>query len=424
MKNQIIVYELKKIFTAPIIIALIILSLMVNGFIIVSRAHQIPELSILTDMVERYGNIINEDSLTSWEVEYKSSLAKMNEILEEKTGRVFETASDFHAKLRQESSLWNLNWDEMEWEQITRTTILENYFIIAKSADESYRQIDLNDYGEATVQFFGLTGELAETIRHQYAIGQHRFAESIEANEHLYFFFNGQQHEMHNFLFGQVLRAATFEIIIIGVLLTGYILSYEFDNKTERVMYATKLGRKLHLEKLKTSLLGATIVAVLILGITLIGYFLVYDYTGLWNVQMNSVFLSEPNRFFVLDYSLTFLQYLVAAIGLIFITQLLFVLMIFVLSIIIKNNYITLITFIIIFGFGLQLSNLFPTSSNFLFYAGFTPFWMIFDPHTFFMIGGLSDAFKHFELFTVIIWGLILLALGSYSFKKFKKIDL
>lgn len=45
---------------------------------------------------------------------------------------------------------------------------------------------------------------------------------------------------MHSLLFRNILKTIIFEIIILVVLITAYLVNYEFDNSTENIVYSTK----------------------------------------------------------------------------------------------------------------------------------------------------------------------------------------
>jgi len=159
--------------------------------------------------------------------------------------------------------------------------------MVAQEADDIYSQINMVEKGEEEINMYDLNGKAAELIRHNYQVAQDRLEELMVAGEHRHFFFEGYEYKMHSFLFGSVLKALTFELTLLAVLLTGFLLSYEFDSKTYLVMYTTKCGRRLQFEKLKTALLATTLLSLVLIGLTLVTFFIVYDYSGLWNVPIS-----------------------------------------------------------------------------------------------------------------------------------------
>ena len=127
-------------------------------------------------------------------------------------------------------------------------------------------------------------------------------------------------------------------------------MNYEFENKTPLVIYSTKRGRSIILDKLLVSIGSGIVATTFIVGITLTGYFSIFSYKGLWHVPISNYFNWETNFPFISWWNMSFAQYLISSIILVYICGILFTVITFILSIFIKNSYISFFTFGILFG--------------------------------------------------------------------------
>ncbi|WP_159083046.1 hypothetical protein [Lysinibacillus sp. 2017] len=86
------------------------------------------------------------------------------------------------------------------------------------------------------------------------------------------------------------MKTLAVEGVLLVVLLTAFITNYEFEQSTQLVIYPTKKGRKLLLNKGLASLLASFIVIAILFGVTLSAYFTVYDYSAVWQASISSGF--------------------------------------------------------------------------------------------------------------------------------------
>lgn len=227
---------------------------------------------------------------------------------------------------------------------------------------------------------------------------------------------------MHSFLFKNIFTAIIYEIMILIVLATSFILNYEFESKTALVVYSTKRGRHLTKDKLIVSL-GFTISATtIIISITLLTYFITFDYSGLWGVSVNSFFGQEYSMPYMSWWSMSILKYLVLVILVVYLIEIIFCGITFILSVFIKNTYIVFGTFAIILGIGILLPEVIPTNLDIIIYSVYTPFTLILNPSWWFMFrGGLLQPSKYYEIITLIIWSVIVLVIGALCVKRVKR---
>lgn len=414
-------YEFKKVITSPIIIALLVLFIAFNSLIIFENSYFKDELKVLNKLVDRFGYKIDDEMVSEFKDYYGSGLKRLNKIAEEKVSKKYTSISEIY---KDNSYVIEDIYDKDEVELIWELGIAEAYLYKIEEIDEFYASIDIMGMAEGEIMKYRLSGKAADTVRKQYRDFNERFHQLINNKEHKNLFFIGTVYGMHSLLFKNLFRTIIFEIIILVVLITAYLVNYEFDNNTETIVYSTRRGRDVVLDKLYVALVSNLLVATIILLVTLGIYFISFDYSGLWNVPISSYFNAEKNFVYLSWWNMSFIQYLFSSIGIIYASTLLFTGISFIIARPIKNTYFVFFVFAIIFGLFLIGPRILPKNSNLIFIGAFTPFFLIINPHAWFMESGAFTTFKYHELVTVGIWSLILLVLGELSIKNFKRQDI
>lgn len=157
---------------------------------------------------------------------------------------------------------------------------------------------------------------------------------------------------LHSKLFSAVFRLLTTETCLLAVIITLCLFGYEYQSRTEIVVYSTNRGRKINRQKLMGALSGTLICFIIISAVTLITFFAVWNCRGLLSSSVSSGFN------YVLDNGmqkpfLTWTQfnvgeYLAAMTGLSAILCLMFSLLAAVIGLRVRNTYIGFLLFIII----------------------------------------------------------------------------
>ena len=160
----------------------------------------------------------------------------------------------------------------------------------------------------------------------------------VENGEHKQWFFAGKAYYMHTFLFKTVFLQIIIESLLLIVLTTALITTYEFENRTHLLAYSTKRGRKLMKNKLMSSLAMATTIVFLLFAITLGTFFSVFDYSHVWETSISSAFNWEYNFPYVAWWDISVGTFLIGVIALVFVTLLLFSGLTFSLSVMVKNS--------------------------------------------------------------------------------------
>ncbi|MDZ5471426.1 hypothetical protein SM124_06660 [Bacillus sp. 31A1R] len=414
------VFELKKVFSAPIILTLMILFIGFNSFLMYEHSFVRKDLAIINKLIDRFGYQIDDKMETEFVQFYQDQLRKVNELTSEKFKTTFQDGTEL-------TQYFNVNYEkintfsELELNLISQLLITESYLGMIQGIDESYRKMDMLEVAETQIKMHRISGSAVETVRNQYKKLDVRFKEMIENEEHKNLFFLGTAYRMHSLLFKDLFRFILFELMILVVLMTGFIQNYEFENRTHHVTYSTKRGRKLIRDKFTVSILSSMIVTTIIVGTTLFLYFLVFDYSKVWNVPISSAFNTEYNKPYISWWDLSVLEYLLWSVVLIYICQILFVAMTFVITNFIKNSYIVFCMFMIVLGLSIMIPTIIEPNSSLIFIAHFTPFSLILNPFLWFMESGAFTTFKYYEYGTVMIWTVLLSILCFLVMKSFNR---
>ncbi|GMB09532.1 hypothetical protein [Thermolongibacillus altinsuensis] len=409
-------FELKKAFQSPVVSILIVLFLFFNFWLIYNHAGIREELKVTNQLVERFGYKIDAEMAAKLQAYYQSKLQKMNELTRKKFGKTYERAGDFFSEYEYRSEVLS----EEELRVITETAIVESYYELIQRIDETYRHLDLSQNAKMDIKGYGLSGKTAEVAREYYKNLNNRLDELIETGEHKNLFFIGYVYRMHSFLFKELMRQMIFEVMILVVLITGHVTTYEFQNRTHLTAYASKRGRKLMLDKLVANLFASLCICAVILGVTLLVYFLVFDYSGLWGIPISSFFNSEFPFPYISWWKMSFGLYISCALVLFIICQLFFTVITYSIAVWIKNNYLVYAAFALLFGLCVLVPGIVPNTSTAIFWTRYTPFELILNPHLWF-IGWNVFTPKNHEWMTTVIWTCLLAIVTVVTFLKFNK---
>ncbi|MED4463539.1 ABC transporter permease [Metabacillus fastidiosus] len=410
---MIILHELKKALISPVILSLIGIFIAFNLFIIYSYSYVKEELGILTESVDQFGYELNEATMSEFKLFYDDQLKKLNKI----TAGTYESAAEFFNKNKM------IDKEHYSKEELTffhDVLIIENYYFVSHDIDRIYKSLNLMDEAEGQINKFQLSGAAASTVKKEFTKLSDRLEQIIKNGEHKTLFFYGKAYKMHSFLFKNIFLLIIFEILILVVLMTGFIQTYEFENKTYEHIYSTKRGRKFAFDKLIASLIASFTITTVIIGVTLISYFSFYNYSGLWNVPISSYFNSEKPIPYISWWGMSFTEYLLFLIALVYICQLFFSAITFIIATLIRNSYFTFLIFGIIFGCGLLLPSIASLDSNLIFISMLTPFSLIMNPNIWF-IGGNPFYGQYYEINIVVIWTVLLFILCILNIKIFRK---
>ncbi|MCR8848425.1 hypothetical protein NQ095_08430 [Rossellomorea sp. SC111] len=415
---RIIILESKKAIASPIIFGLLLLFLAWNVFYIIDNNEVPEELGVVNKIVNTYGTEITEDSLKELNQEIVKDLEGLNAITQKKSGESYEHAGELFSDLNNGEQPF---YTDEELQFFNTIYLEELYLNRAQSMDQAYSKFNIKKMGEKQINGFQLSGDAANMVKNGFEAFESRFEELKENGEYNEWFFEGKQFAMHGLLFKKVFRHIIIESMILVVLSTALITNFEFENGTGLVTFTTRRGRRLMIDKLKASLMASSLITLLLLSVTLGAYFIKFDYSQLWYSSINSGFNWETQFPYVSWWDFSFIIYLTLAVIVSYTCMLLFTVLTFNLSIMLKNSYFTIIAFSVFFISMIILQGFVPGSSVFKVLAGFNLSILVLNPHQWWMATGGLTMFKYYEVQTLIVWAVVL-AISCYgSMKKIMK---
>lgn len=418
MDNKIVFHEIKKIIKSPIIVFLIIIFLVFDLFIVFSNYYIKGDLKVVNNIIDEVGYKINDDMMDNFKTYYEENLKNFNELIYENEGRKYSSVSEYLNSAN--IDFYKGVYSEDEKRSIINTSIIESYYLSIPELKKSYEEIDFIEMIEPTIKSIRASGDGASLIKDGLIKFDKRFETLIKNKEHMELSFNGKAYKMHSFLYRKVLGTVVFQIMILIALIVCFLINYENENGTSLVVYSSKRGRELIIDKLKAIIYTVLPISTGLLSIVLIIYFCIYDYSRVFNTSINSFFNWEYQLPNISWFSLSVKEYLILVIILIYISIFIFIGIAFVVSRFIRNSYVSFVVCCILNGIGLILPTLIPTSNKLFIYAALTPFALVFRLQGSFMQNS-STHFKYYELINVGIWILALSYLIHYSIKSFKK---
>ncbi|QPC45590.1 hypothetical protein [Mangrovibacillus cuniculi] len=412
--------EVKKIVASPIVWILLLLFTAFNSYQIYMHAPMKDNMHLVNAIIDEHGTVMDEQGQANLKADYLEEMQAWNELSKKKQGQTYATMQDFFQAENYYSIMDNNVYSEKEMVYASNLAVKETYVLEAEEIVQRYHNINVEDLATNYIRLFRLSGEAAEVVKKHYHSFQPRFDELKQNDEYLSLFFNGKAYETHSFLFRSLFLSVMIEAALLIALVTSFIVNYEFDQRTALVTYSTKRGRQIVKNKLNAAIIASMTMVAFLLSSTLFTYFLVFDYSRLWHVPISSGFLTESNNMaFMSWWKLSFLQYVLLSCGLVFVTLFLVTLMIFVLSMWIRNSYVVFFLFFIIAGLFILLPGEIPRNSEWIIYAHYTPFSLMLGVKYWWMESGAFTTYKYYELVTVSVWFVLFATTSLFCIKRF-----
>lgn len=405
--------EFKKIITSPVIIFLFVIFNLFNLFIIYENLDLRNDFKVTHDIGKRYGYKIDDNMVKNFKKYYHDEIKKMNEITQKQTGKRYNNAIQLANDLK--TGVYLYSKENIEF--FNKVNMEEYYYESMKNVDNEYSTMNVMNIAKMEIRKYKLEGKAAETVRKEYRDFNKRFKKIVKNEEYKNIFFIGK----HSLLFNTVFKSFIYEIMILSVLIMGYLINYEFDNNTQLLAYSTRRGRKLMWDKLQVAIFTNLILSTAIIGVGLLAYFIAFDYSGLWHVPISNYFNREEGFTSMCWYNLSFIEYVLLSIVIIYMCNLLFNGMAFFISMYVRNSYIVFFIFAITFGIFILGIECIHFNSNMIFVLGFNPFMLVLNTRAWLMEAGAFFTFKYYEVVTIGTWGSIIIILSDLSFKRFRR---
>lgn len=408
---QITWFEMKKALFSPTILILLVLFTAFNIFTIIVDSSAIKnELTIVNSIVDTYGNKFNHQTLNKMQGDLNAAVQSFDS--------QYNDASTFLESMSDEK-YYAASLEKQQ--EIDHIALMQKYISIGSSLDSRYADLDVSELKMDSIKHDRLTGFGAKLIENQYDLLIERLDRIIETEEYKEWFFAGD-YRMHSELFRTVIKNIAIQGVMLVVLLTAMITNYEYERKTQLVIFAAKKGRQLMINKLVASLFATLIVLVPLFGLALAIFFTVYDYSGLWQTNISSGFNWEYQLPYITWWPIEFWQYLILTI--VILTGILLIIsgLTFSLSTFIRNSYVTWILSILLFISMFIASGFF--KGIWVYIAHLNLSVLLLNPHMYF--NGVSNymMFKHQEIYTLMLWFLIGVVFCTFTFKRFARKDI
>lgn len=416
---RILMYEIRKAILSPVILALLVLFVSFNFFLIYENRYIKDDLRKVNQLANTYGTEINDEMLKNMQSDYEGKMVKVNEITNKTLGKTYQNMTDIY---RDKSFYFPEKFSEKEMRFFSDTGLLEFYYFFSLNIDESFLSRDPIESAEIEIREYRISGAAAELIRSQYNKLTDRYNEVHENKEYKHLFPAQSVFNTHLLLFKTLFKAMLLESLILTVLVTAYVINYEFDRGTYLLAYSSKRGRKLWLDKLWAALITNVSMLTIVLATGLAAYFSMFSYQEFWYVPISSYF-NAGKEWFLSWWNLSFIEYLAAVIFLAYLLMMLFTLMTVVIARWIRNSYLVFFTFLCLFGIIFVNQALMSKNSILFLFGYFTPVNLILNSFIWFMQRA-STFTAYFEMITVVAWFVILLLSVMYCSRSFQKCDL
>lgn len=399
-------HEMKKAITSPVIVVLLVLFIVFNGFQIFSQSFLRDELKIVNDITSSYGNTITEARLLQMHRDIDGDVKQLGAqqdvelYLEEMTYEKYEQV--------------NL----ADQQAIDRLSLNYTYYTLGMDLESRYKAIDMRELRKDLFDAAPMEGRLAEFMGGQFTKWENRYKEIVETEEYKEWFFAGH-YRMHSELFRSLVKNIAVESILLVVLITALIANYEVEQRTQFTIYSTKKGRTLIWHKLQACLLVGMLAFALLAGGSMGLFFIVYDYSSVWNTAVSSGLNWEYKLPYITWWPLTVWQYLVLALLVELLVVLIVAVLTFTVSLYIRNSYFTwVICLAMLIALFLLPSflNAFPVLQ---FIASLNLSLLLMNPHMYFTGGTTFTMIQYFELWTILLWLIISLISSGWAIRRF-----
>ncbi|MGL4849990.1 MAG: hypothetical protein ACRC28_13900 [Clostridium sp.] len=412
-------YEIKKVIASPIIISLMVIFFIYNGWEIYTNSYINEELKFLNEKIDSFGYRVDEELIQDLERHSKQYIKEANKITKRELNKEYSSGKEFLESKELERIRYGNSLTEDETKIINEVIGTEIYKEVAIENIKAIEKIDIIERLEIDIKSYGLSGEVANIVRKNYKELVPRFEELKSNKEHKNLYFLGSL-QTHSLLFRKIFNKVMAEIIILIVLSGALLINYERDNKTMLLVNVTKRGRNLIKDKLCVYSVVSFAVTGIMLGLTLLMYFLVFDYSEIWNIPISSA-LNWELRPTITWYSLSFKEYLISSIVVVFLISFIFSAITFIIASICKNSYRTFFIFFILFGVAFLMPSWISEESKFLIWSHYNVFILSLNPHMWFREAGLFLTKEHYEIIVIFTNMIVVGVLSCICVKRFKK---
>ena len=215
----------------------------------------------------------------------------------------------------------------------------------AEGMTDVYADYDLKSLSNFYNDYVKSSPTAAALMERKYERLAERIAHLSETGAAMDWYGGPVTHNVHQFLYGVLMRAVLTEGAVLGMLSMLFLLGYENQQRTAARVYASRTGRKLCRCKVLAGITWALAVYLLLAAVTLGIFLLFWDWSGVWGGSVSSQFnyiidLFYPRPFFTWT-DFTVGGYLAAAVGLGGLLTVVFALLAAICGTLMRNVYLS-----------------------------------------------------------------------------------
>ncbi|MDY2629216.1 MAG: hypothetical protein SOW08_13055 [Lachnospiraceae bacterium] len=228
-------------------------------------------------------------------------------------------------------------------------SILSFYMSCILRCRSLYDKLDMIDLKEMKEEMsdYHPTGLYKKYIDTGYERLQNRVEQIRGSKKENQGFYPGEYYGLQGILYGKIMKTIIAEMALLMICSVLYLMDYERNQKTEELVYVSRMGKNVQKIKISAGLLAGLLTGCILMGITLTGYFTQVSYEGLWDVSVSTSLMAESRGVlfypFITFFPMTVRIYLAASI----VTILLLVLGIGILTagiqLVVRSSYISFI---------------------------------------------------------------------------------
>lgn len=404
--RRIVGQEVKKVLSLRIFYIFFIIALLWNGLFLWNNDY------VRSD-VKRFLQV-NEPQVV-WTNDMMKERQKMNQQASEPLRKGEMTLVEVY---RQALNKGNVIEDEKFLKLLTEEVYWDHFIAL----HEQRAALQVDEKVEQIVRMYGLTGNAAATLRQHIPALEMRFSKLIAQEAPTHYAPNAL-FSQHDALFGKLMRAVLMESVLITILITALLTSYEREHRTASVVYSSTVGRKVQIAKWLSSLFVASSTYVGLFLLSIGSYIALYTTPSLWTSYVSSSWNVEGPNLFMTWYPFTFIQYVSVQWGIGLSIIVLVVCLTWAISLYWHQTYIATAAVIAILFLLFIVPAFISKSSSLLIYATYTLSTLIVGTAHWLMMWKGYTLDPHFEWKTLLLSAIMIGIISFYAWRHFKRKD-
>lgn len=352
--------ELSKMFRGKLIFGLVLLSVIINTYLMFMQKDITKGLRLIDDFCKEKGSVVSDEKL--------AILAK---------------------------AWFEKNIDDISWEEF------ENNI---EGAARYYELIQSSDMADAYNSLMHLEGKAAEYVQTEFRKLDGAIKEA--AGQELTFFMPYRMHAF-DFISTYLLYALNLQGIVIAAIVTLYCVDMERSNRTVSTVYSTREGNKIIKNKLFASVTGSVICFLVIAAVTLAMAGCIFPVKTIMNTYVSNPMVNLKGAPCMTKEIMTIGEYVFINLGISCLLTVIYSLGSFCLGLRAKNGYYAFGILIVLLGSMKVISTAAPTSTCMFFWTQYNPIDMALKAGTWFLYGANNFSPSGYEGFTVVLWIII-----------------